>query len=367
MMWNYRIIMMMMVVCMGSWSATARERQMTEETQKLYGFLQKIQEKGFLFGHQDATLYGVGWKGEKNRSDVKSVCGDYPAVFGWEIGHIELGNAESLDRIDFAEMRKHIQEAYARGGINTISWHLDNPLTGGDAWDVSESGVVKAILPGGEKHELYLQWLQRLARFLASLETPEGIKIPILFRPFHEHTGAWFWWGKGLCTPKEYKRLWKFTVDYLEKSGLNHLLYTYSPANTSDVKAYLECYPGDQYVDILGFDCYQQGGEAGTETFRKALDTELSFLSELAKEKNKPLVVSETGLESLPVADWWTEVLYKTIAPYPVSYVLVWRNAHDLEGHYYAPWPGQVSSADFVKFYRELKTLFLKEIDEHNY
>lgn len=56
------------------------------------------------------------------------------------------------------------------------------------------------------------------------------MKVPVLFRPWHEHTGSWFWWGEKLCTPEEYKALWHMTVDILRSDGVDNALYAYSPA-----------------------------------------------------------------------------------------------------------------------------------------
>jgi mannan endo-1,4-beta-mannosidase len=63
----------------------------TPETVSLYRNLLKLQKEGMMFGHQDALAYGIGWVYEEGRSDVKDVAGDYPAVYGWELGHLELG------------------------------------------------------------------------------------------------------------------------------------------------------------------------------------------------------------------------------------------------------------------------------------
>lgn len=334
----------------------------TKETKNLYRNLCNIPDKGIMFGHQDATLYGIGWWNEKDRSDVKSVCGDYPAVYGWEIGHIELGASYSLDSVDFRTMRQQIIAAYERGGVNTISWHCDNPLTGGNTWDVSSKEVVKSVLPGGEKHTLFLTWLDRVAVFLNSLETESGEKIPVLFRPYHEHTGSWFWWGKGLCTPEDYKSLYCFTVDYLKQKNVHNLLYIYSPDNVANVDAYMECYPGDNYVDILGLDCYHHGGNTGVEQYKKSVQTIFSFLTDESVKRNKPMVFSETGSEALPMNNWWTDVLLNTISSYPIAYVLVWRNAYDKPNHYFGPYPGQLSSENFKKFYADKKTLFQSDI-----
>ncbi|WP_321438188.1 glycosyl hydrolase [uncultured Bacteroides sp.] len=334
----------------------------TVETQNLLKNLQNIPAKGFMFGHQDDTAYGIGWDGDSDRSDVKSVCGDYPAVCGWDLGHIELGDDKNLDKIPFDRIRKDIVAQYLRGGLNTVSWHLNNPLTGGDAWDVKTDGVVKSILPGGSKHELFLSWLNKLTVFFKSLKTADGKSIPVLFRPWHEHTGSWFWWGKSHCTPQEYKDLWKMTHDYLTSHGVTNLLYAYSPGSEKTVDEYMERYPGDSYVDLLGFDCYPSVKPEGTEEYKTLMNTVLTYLTKLGKEHHKVIAVTETGLEALPIANWWMDVLFPVIDKYPISYVLVWRNAHDKQNHFYAPYPGQASAPNFVEFYNQPKTFFCKDV-----
>ena len=115
----------------------------TQETENLLANLKKIPSKGIMLGHHDDTVYGIGWEGEEGRSDVKSVCGDYPAVISFDLGELELGNAANLDKVPFDKIRKEIINQYQRGGMVSLSWHARNPKTGGDAWDVSDTTVVK--------------------------------------------------------------------------------------------------------------------------------------------------------------------------------------------------------------------------------
>ena len=189
----------------------------TQRTENLLANLKNISENGYLVGHQDATVYGVGWVGDNNRSDVKSVCNDYPAVFGFDLGHLELGDSVNLDGVPFDRMKEEIIKQYNRGGMVSLSWHLDNPLTGGSAWvkpdslTDQEKLTAASVLEGGQCHEKFLGWLDTLASFLNSLQTEKGVKVPVLFRPWHEHTGSWFWGGQNLCTPEQYKALWKLT------------------------------------------------------------------------------------------------------------------------------------------------------------
>ena len=191
----------------------------TKETSALLANLKKQSQKGYMFGHHDATLYGIGWKGDEDRSDVKSVCGDYPAVVSFDLGHIELGADKSLDGISFDTIRQEIIRHYERGGMVSISWHLDNPVTGGDSWDVTDKTVVESVLAGGVNYDKFQGWLKELADYLNSLKTANGTKVPVLFRPWHKHTGSWFWWGQDLCTTEQYKNLWYLTEQTLRENG----------------------------------------------------------------------------------------------------------------------------------------------------
>jgi mannan endo-1,4-beta-mannosidase len=330
----------------------------TPETIHLYRHMMKLQHQGLMFGHQDDLAYGKGWYDEAGRSDVKDVCGDYPAVYGWELGHLEQGSPYSLDSVYFDKIRGWIKTVYKRGGINTVSWHLNNPLTGGTAWDVSSREVVASILPGGEKHELFVLYLDRLADFLLSLKTGDGTYIPIIFRPFHEHTGSWFWWGRDLCSVDQYKALWRFTVTYLrDTKHIHHLLYTYSTGGFKTKDEYLERYPGDDLIDVLAFDLYDRGPD-----YPDILRNCASIVSGLARVKNKIGTVSEAGGPISKNTAWWTDVLLKTLRPFDLSYVLVWRNPWNKPEEAFAPYKGHPGSADFMKFYHDPKTLFQKDI-----
>ncbi|MDD6007876.1 MAG: glycosyl hydrolase [Prevotellaceae bacterium] len=346
----------------------------TQRTENLLAHLHAISANGYLIGHQDDPVYGVGWVGDSCRSDVKSVCGDFPAVIGFDLGHLELGDSVNLDGVPFDRMRDEIIRHFDRGGMVTLSWHLDNPLTGGSAWvkpdslTDQEKQTVASVLEGGECHEKFLGWLDTLASFLNSLETPYGVKVPVLLRPWHEHTGSWFWWGQNLCTTEQYKALWKLTVDQLKQRGVNNVLYAYSPGTefNGDAAKYLERWPGDEIVDVIGFDSYCTNNAEDTvaiDNYASSLDLNLKALCDIAKQHNVVPALTETGMESLGKADWWTSTLMPVLNKYPIAYVLLWRNAHNKPGHFYMPYPGQKTVSDFVKFYNDKRTLFVKDVN----
>jgi len=311
--------------------------------------------KAILYGHQDDLVYGHAWvvtdvEGDPlERSDVKDVAGAYPAVVGFDLGGIELGNDRNLDGVPFDLMRRAALKHVERGGIVTFSWHPRNPLTGGDAWDISSDQVVHAILPGGAKETEFALWLQRLGDFMASLDG-----APVILRPWHENLGSWFWWGCKLCTPEDYKDLFRLTHDYLAERGIRNVLWCYSPNGPISAGDYLSRYPGDEYVDILGTDIYEYVGPDGLAAagrrYRSQVRGMLATLQAMAAEHDKLYCLSETGLEGLRDPHWWTEQLYPAIEGTGILYVLTWRNAHDQPGHFYAPWKGFEHADDFKQF-----------------
>ncbi len=341
------------------------DKNATAETVRLYQHLKKNLAEGLLFGHQDDLAYGVGWKYVPGRSDIRDVTGEYPALYGWELGRIELDQPVNLDSVPFDKMRQFIQQGYERGGVITISWHLNNPLTGKTAWQPA-AGTVESVLPGGEKHDLYLQWLDKVAAFMGSLKGQHGELIPVIFRPFHELNGSWFWWGGKNCRPEQTQELYRLTETYLrDKKNVHNLLYAYNTDRFSSPEAYLERYPGDDWVDITGFDIYQANNIRSNADFAQELDRTLTLLEAIAKEKNKIPALTEFGYNGLPDSLWWTQVFLKTLSVHHVAYALAWRNAGFKPGgqsEFYVPFAGQLSAPDFVNLYKSGTVLFQRGV-----
>ena len=318
------------------------------------------------YGHQDDLVYGHNWvltdweNDPLERSDVKDVTGKYPMLVGFDLGGIELGQAKNLDGVPFGLMRKAARTHVERGGIVTFSWHPRNPLTGGDAWDISSDQVVKSILPGGEKHGQFMLWLGRAADFI------ESLGVPVIFRPWHENLGSWFWWGGRLCTAQEYQELFRMTWLYFTKDrGLTDIVWCYSPNGNCGPEAYMSRYPGDEFVDMLGIDTYEYMGDSSLEEagarYMQEIKNQLTYLTALSYEHEKLMCLSETGLEGIPDPQWWTGRLLPAMQEFPISYVLTWRNAHDKPGHFYAGWKGFENEADMKAFSENDNIVFLTD------
>lgn len=339
-------------------TATKQEGPGRTPAQQLAQRLDTLRQKGYMFGHQDDPMYGLTWAWDRDSSDVKAVCGDYPAVMGFELGGIEMGDAKSLDSVPFTRITEEIINHHQRGGIITLSWHPRNPLTGGTAWDVDDSTVVRSVLPGGTQHAKFQTWMQRVSDFLATLRTADGRPIPVIFRPWHENTGSWFWWGERLCTADEYKALWNLLQDKLNADGFTNLVWAYSPGMASDLteEKFLERYPGNDRTDLVGIDGYQWGSKAD---FMAQLDQNLAMLCGFAEKNGKIAALTECGLKNLSDPTWWTSTLMPVLDKYPLSYFLVWRND---KNEWFGPSPVTPDAPYFRELHAAPKTLFLHEI-----
>ena len=337
----------------------------TSETKALFYNLKEVAKAHTLFGHQHATQYGHGWSGDADRSDVKSVTGSHPAVIGVDFSSITGHSPEEIQRAK-EDTRKTIQDTYNRGGVTTVAWHFNNPVSaGGFYWNDSVSKpAVKYIIPGGEAHETYRKILESIGAFAKSVRGADGKLVPMIFRPFHEFDGGWFWWGAPHCTRDEFISLWQFTVSYLRDSlQVHNFIYAFSPDNNFHSEdQYLARYPGDAYVDLVGVDNYGDMGRDGYHL--DAATRKLKIISDYAIKHGKLAAFTETGLESLTNPTWWNDVLLKVMKSNSLHlcYVLVWRNDQKSPTHFYAPFPGHSSVPDFLKFYNDPYTLFENDL-----
>jgi beta-mannanase len=348
-----------------SMSLSIVDKNATTETKALYANLWDIATKGFMFGHHDDLWYGRYWYNEQGKSDTKAVCGDYPAVFSVDMGPImDDRHANSENEI----RRRVIIEAYDRGEVITMCCHLNNPHTGGDSWDNSSNEVVKSILTEGHATRTkYLEWLDRCADFANNLKGSDGKLIPIIFRPYHEHTQTWSWWGSKCTTEDEFIRFWQFTVIYLrDTKGVRNFIYAISPQMDEDYHSSAKerltfRWPGDDYVDFLGMDCYHYN-------WKQAFKSNLDAMSKLSLEKKKPCGVTETGPEGFDWTDYWTNHILACAMNQRVSMIVMWRNkyvgSNENDRHFYSVYPGHPSEKDFREMYDSPNTFFSKDLPD---
>lgn len=320
----------------------------TPKTQALFLNLQQIRQNKVLFGQQDPTLRGYGWRypDGNGRCDIEEVCGAYPALYGWDFAWLN-----HKDSILMAEL----QRAANQGVVQTISWHMRNPVTGKSCRDTIRT--VEQIIPGAAHHEAYVAVLDQAADFLLKAKDKNGELIPFIFRPFHEHTGRWFWWGQQHCSREDFITLWRFTVEYLrDERQVHNLLYAYSPDTVGTTEQYLDRYPGDDYVDVMGIDIYRDVEANDPVKYHKRI----KMVVELAEAHGKIPALTETGYSDHTVKNWWTEFLLNPMKQDPVerrlAYMMLWSNYR--KDAYFSIYPGHFNADDFRAFYRDTFTVF---------
>ena len=324
-----------------------------------------------MFGHQNAGHIGVSIDAaDGTESDVKNLTGSHPAVVGIDTLSF-LGYEGKMS--DLVTVVKNLRR---QGVIITLSSHMPNFSLGGDSFydyspNITEGDCAHRIMPGGDLNEKYNRFLDMIADFASACVDVEGEKIPMIFRPFHEANGSWFWWGKDFQTDEEYIDLFRYTIDYLMGvKGVDNFVVAYSPNGPIEGdEDYLQRYPGDGYVDILGLDYYHDKPHDGDGFYRKLTDS-LDIIYVLANEKKKIAALTETGYRSLDtgngyfeglapegntVPDWFTSTLEAVLATdggTHIAYMLVWANFSDTQ--FWVPFATKEfrheMCDDFIKF-----------------
>lgn len=353
---------------------TLVDNNATLETRALYSNLWAIKEEGFMFGHHDDLWCGRYWLGTEGRSDTKEVCGDYPAVLGIDFAELVDDRYNSDPTTNNYKLRS-VKQAYDMGMVTIVCLHLDNPLTCnkagadhntvGGAWDNTDKTVVKQILTDGSAvQNTYKMWMDRLAYTIKNLKGTDGKTIPIILRPYHEHNHTWSWWGSQCTTEQEFKSLWQWTVKYLRDTrDVHNVIYAISPQIDSQQSEdeYLARWPGDEYVDFLGMDCYQGINNA-------VFTSNLKTLARISAVKKKPCGVTETGVEGFTKTTYWTENIHAPMTGRKVSLLVTWRNKYvgtnEGDKHYFSVYPGHPSASDFISMYRQKNTFFCNDLPD---
>lgn len=361
------------------------DKKATAETRSLFAFMQQQRKQSIMFGHQHETTQGLTiTSNDGSQSDTFNAVGDFAAVYGWDTLSIVAPKLEG-------DVVAQIKKAYARGGIITVSSHFDNPKTAGKkgAWPTGTSWdttpAVVESLPGGEFNHVYRGYLDQLAHWANTLKDDQGKLIPVIFRILHENTGSWFWWGEKQSTPEQYKRLFQYTVEYLrDRKGVHNFLYAYSPNSFREVTEanYLERYPGNAWVDVLGFDTYGPA-ENNAKWFTNVV-ANAALVVRMAEARGKIPVISEIGIGAPDIEagkydnQWYRKLIAGLKADKDarnISFLLTWRNAPEgVPGpdgknvpHYWVPANREENIRngtleDFRAFYNDEFTAFNRDI-----
>ena len=351
----------------------------TENTKALYLNLKQSAKTGIIYGQQEA-YYENKTKEYQQNCNISDATGEYPLMTGLDI--------ECLTNDDYSEdnwrykrvenMAEIVKQCHKRGVFTSFSWHFREPFYGDhfyvkdmDKNDPNTSKkAFKSILKGGVNHTYYKEKLLLIANFFKSLKDENGEPIPVIFRPWHEFGGKWFWWGVPYyATSEEYIQNWRFTVDFLKNEcQVHNLIYAFTPGFDTEAE-YLASYPGDDYVDILGFDSYTSKAistEAGFNTELKETISQLNIISSLATKRNKVAAFTEFGLRlddlTTTVDNIFTRFYGATIKQSNgnIAYMMTWYNADKT----YTPTDERFSEykADYTSFVKSDKIYMKGEI-----
>lgn len=252
----------------------------TPEARKLLSYIYSIKGKHIITGQHNYPHIP-----NKHLDSVKAITGKEPGLWGADFiwsGTNDVGQAI----VDQAIKR------YKQGYLICLMWHqgrpTDNPPYG---WKES---VQAKLTPAQWKElttpntELNKRWLAQVDQIAVWLKKLQDAKVPVLWRPYHEMNGVWFWWGdkKG---PDGISKLWKMMYDrYTNYHKLNNLIWVWGANGPRDLPedqaySYKYYYPGAKYVDILGTDIYNADYE----------QKDYNELLQLAK--GKPIALTEVG------------------------------------------------------------------------
>jgi mannan endo-1,4-beta-mannosidase len=356
------------------------------------------------------------------KSDTRTLTGKGPAIVGYDVAGIvgdwwepTDANFVSLKNMAKKNALDSMRAQYGRGGINTMAWHMANPMSGksdsyssgpNELWRMAPAATCTQMtaqglsVPNcGSHFSVFQSRLGEFADWVLTVKDANNVAIPIIFRAFHENNGDWFWWGAGTeeggTASARYqaslKGIWTWMVDYLiNTKGVHQLLFAISPNGTGgwtpmNQAYYLSHLPDLSLVDILGYDFYAEKLSATPETWEGGAIPELKMIVGLANTNGKVAAMTEggypagyqdmlvatngktVGIISNPPAcqaggkldKWWSE---KQVGPVStlggVAYYYAWFNRISPDGcRLYGPVPGTCTGSDFVTTWKSHQLL----------
>ncbi len=268
----------------------------TKEARNVYAFLLEQYGKKTLSGAMarvNNNNYQCDW--------ISAKTGHYPALAGYDFIHLADSPANWIDYSDISPAR----EQWSNNGLVSYMWHWNVPSVEGGTDLQFNAGsttfsITRALTDGTWENRQLLADIDKVAGYLKLLQ---DANIPVIWRPLHEASGKWFWWGKEGAEPC--KQLWRLLYDRLvNHHGLNNLIWVWTVTVgeyvTEDPAAW---YPGDDYCDIVGADIYYPDEQWNASKIKSAI--------EKVCNGQKMVTLSETGLlesseRGFSAADGWS-------------------------------------------------------------
>lgn len=271
-----------------------------ETTKKVYSYICDTYQSGIISAQQESTWMGSA---DYEMDYIYDATGKLPAMRG-----LDFMND------DFDSVVERAVDWWNKGGLVTICWHCGPDFTGN--YDNCQNDEIEnwdlILTDGTAENKAFVENMDHAGQALLKLQ---DAGVTVLWRPFHEFDGKWFWWGKGEA--ENFKKLWIIMYDHFTNDlGLNNLIWVlgYSHNGTEYKGKPAEWYPGDEYCDIVGADSYEVAENGAEKRLYK-------IVHKITKGK-KPLIFHECGLipdeaqlKSTPWCSfmtWHTEYLVDT-------------------------------------------------------
>ncbi|WP_437307327.1 glycosyl hydrolase [Sorangium sp. So ce388] len=273
-------------------------RDPSPEARNLLRYIYSLHGNKMLSGQMESTWTSGGADYEINY--IRDKTGKLPAIRG-------------LDYIDYNGTTDRAIAWWNNGGIPTIMWHWGAP-TKGQGYEASKMtiDIGQALTPGTEVNRVMMADLDRTARELTRLKEAH---VPVIWRPFHELDGGWFWWSKE--GPDQFKKLWTLMFDYYTDTyHLDNLIWVLGFDGEPDGA----WYPGDEYVDIAGADTYggMDSKKAMYEDVASIVGDEMPICYHECDPIPDPDAVVRDGVDWVWFMAWHTDLL---VDENPVSHL----------------------------------------------
>jgi mannan endo-1,4-beta-mannosidase len=270
-------------LAVGGWAQTAPEPvnpHATPEARALLAYLYSISGKGTITGQHNYPNVGARW------TDMAfDLTGKYPGLFGQDFGF--SGGEDKDSTLSRPAMIEEVERQYRNGAVIALTWHAvkpteDEPVTFKDSVQghLTDHEWRELLTPGTP---LYNRWCAQVDVIAGYLRQLRDDHVPVLFRPYHEMGGGWFWWG-GRPGKDGSAALYRQIYDrFVNVHHLDNLVWVWNGNDPgSKGEAFAEYYPGANYADVVSIDVY---GEFKQKYYDDAL----------ALAAGKPIALAEVG------------------------------------------------------------------------
>ena len=309
----------------GDWSGNV---QMTDDAAKTVfadaqvGQVIRVAVKDVAEGAQ-GSFKNSGWSEIASGTDYFDISGDYTLVITEDVLKSLQEGGLIIGGHDYTAVA-----VYLESNGTALDPNKDYAFYKAD----TEFDAANATVEGTWENKVFTEDLKNAAAYLKLLRDAD---IPVLWRPFHEAAGGWFWWGKDAAS---FKSLWIAMFNYFKTEGLDNLIWVWTTEGND-----ADWYPGDQYVDIVGRDVYN----------KETADCVSEYTSIAGNYGNKIVSLSECGTVGLISEQWASGARW--------SWFMPWYDGTNEDGspvvHADEAWWKDAMSQEFVVSREELPSM----------